>query len=539
MTFLFRAPEAKPTPEPQQTTTFTSIFDQLKLQQQGKTLGLKSDADGKKREADDDQAGPNKKTKKKKTVRWKTGDELAKIKLIEWMEPEGEYYGGGSGHENHEWGNARNFDVEEGREALAALKNRNLIDEEEDLLDWYQPKGTLELPDYLRRGFDLLTITVDIDFSKFHDLFKNASTEHAIKRGGNKKPTSEEAKIQSQRELVTLSALYTSSQSIPFSPQEPDTSNDGSQEPDKEPVVIPLPDNIKASPNLNHSNSRVRDIGLTFPQPPASLFQAPLPQQQPVVTADLSAILSAFQPQVQQPQQQQPQQLPAVTNDFMASLQAITRQVAAQAQQAQQAPLPPQFAQQPQPQQPVQQNTPDISSILAALGGVNAGQQQTQQQQHASNTFLQNLVQQNPTAQSAALGNALAQLGMPLLASYSQPPPLGYEAPAIQNGWSYESQVQQAYGNNPTNNNANQTGWNGAGGTDEFGRALRDGEKEKEGRSVADIRRETKEKGGVWDERNIEAEQTTGGGRGGGGGGGNTAGGRGGGWGGKHKKVNY
>lgn len=139
--FLSRAPEAKPTPEPQQPSTFTSIFDQLKLQQQGKTLGLKSDADGKKREADDDQAGPNKKTKKKKTVRWKTGDDLAKIKLIEWMEPEGEYYGGGSGHENHEWGNARNFDVEEGREALAALKNRNLIDEEEDLLDWYQPKG--------------------------------------------------------------------------------------------------------------------------------------------------------------------------------------------------------------------------------------------------------------------------------------------------------------------------------------------------------------------------------------------------------------
>lgn len=285
---------------------------------------------------------------------------------------------------------------------------------------------------------------------------------------------------------------------------------------------------------------------LTFPQPPASLFQTPLPLQQPVVTADLSAILSAFQPQVQQPQQQQqqqqPQQIPTVTNDFMASLQAITRQVAAQAQQA---PQPPQFAQQPQPQvqQPVHQSTPDISSILAALGGVNSGQLQTQQQQQASNTFLQNLVQQNPTAQSAALGNALAQLGMPLLptlGSYGQPAPgpAGYETPTTQKGWSYESQVQQAYGGNPTNsNNANQSGWNGSGGTDEFGRALRDGEKEKEGRSVADIRRETKEKGGVWDERNIETEQPTGGGRAGGGG--NTGGGRGAGWGGKHKKVNY
>lgn len=282
-----------------------------------------------------------------------------------------------------------------------------------------------------------------------------------------------------------------------------------------------------------------------FLQPPVSLFQTPLPQQQPVPTPDLSAILSAFQPQVQQPQQQQqqPQQIPAVTNDFMASLQAITRQVAAQAQQA---PHPPQFTQQPQPQaqqQPVQQSTPDISSILAALGGVNSGQHQTQQQQQASNTFLQNLVQQNPTAQSAALGNALAQLGMPLiptLASYGQaapPVPAGYETPATQQGWSYESQVQQAYGSNPNGNNANQSGWNGNGGTDEFGRALRDGETEKEGRSVADIRRETKEKGGVWDERNIETEQPTSGGKGGGGAG--NTGGRGGGWGGKHKKVNY
>lgn len=97
--------------------------------------------------------------------------------------------------------------------------------------------------------FALLTNTIDIDFGKFHELFKNASVEHAIKRGGNKKPISEEAKIQSQRELVTLSALYTSSQSIPFSPQEPDASGDGLQESDNELIIIPLPDNIKVSLN--------------------------------------------------------------------------------------------------------------------------------------------------------------------------------------------------------------------------------------------------------------------------------------------------
>lgn len=89
---------------------------------------------------------------------------------------------------------------------------------------------------------------LEIDFGKFHDLFKAAPTDHAIKRGGNKKPVSEEAKIQSQRELVTLSALYTSSQSIPVSPQEPDSNNDGSQVSDKQPVIIPLPDNIKVRP---------------------------------------------------------------------------------------------------------------------------------------------------------------------------------------------------------------------------------------------------------------------------------------------------
>lgn len=92
---------------------------------------------------------------------------------------------------------------------------------------------------------DMLTIIVDIDFGKFHELFKAAATDHAIKRGGNKQPLSEEAKIQSQRELVTLYAVYTSSQNIPFSPQEPDPNNDGSQVSEKQPVIIPLPDNIK------------------------------------------------------------------------------------------------------------------------------------------------------------------------------------------------------------------------------------------------------------------------------------------------------
>jgi hypothetical protein len=54
------------------------------------------------------------------------------VQIFEWQEPEGEYYGGGSGMAEHGWGDATG----EGE----ALKNRNFIEEEEDLMEWYQPK---------------------------------------------------------------------------------------------------------------------------------------------------------------------------------------------------------------------------------------------------------------------------------------------------------------------------------------------------------------------------------------------------------------
>lgn len=61
------------------------------------------------------------------------------IKEFEVLEPEGDYYGGGTG-EMHEWENARDLDVAEGRDAREALRNRNLLDEEEeDLMEWYKP----------------------------------------------------------------------------------------------------------------------------------------------------------------------------------------------------------------------------------------------------------------------------------------------------------------------------------------------------------------------------------------------------------------
>jgi hypothetical protein len=75
--------------------------------------------------------------KKRKTVRWKTGDALTEVKIFESLEPEGEYYGGGSGLAEHGYGDS----LGEGN----ALKNR-LVDEEEDLMDWQNPIGR-SLPD--------------------------------------------------------------------------------------------------------------------------------------------------------------------------------------------------------------------------------------------------------------------------------------------------------------------------------------------------------------------------------------------------------
>jgi hypothetical protein len=88
--------------------------------------------------------------------------------------------------------------------------------------------------------------SLGIDFSDLH-VFLPSSHENAVKRGGKKETVSEEARIQSQRELNTLSALYNSPAAIPYSPQEPDSGNDGSQEPDNLPTIIPLPDHLKVS----------------------------------------------------------------------------------------------------------------------------------------------------------------------------------------------------------------------------------------------------------------------------------------------------
>ena len=349
------------------------------------------------------------------------------------------------------------------------------------------------------------------------------SLDNAFKRGGNKETTSEEAKSQSQRELNTLSALYSSPAAIPYSPQEPDPSQDGSQEPENPPIAIPLPDHLKVRVILRSvmTSSIPSSCVLT------RLQQHQQHHQQPVAVPDLSAILSAFQTPAQQPAQIQAQ---TAANNIIAQLQAITRT-------QQPAPVAVPFAQpvvqqlvQPAPAPAQQAPVTDISSILAALGAVNPSQQQTPQQQ-ANTSFLQNLVQQNPVAQGQApsvLDNMLAQLGFNGSFPATQPAPASgpYEAPAGPKGWAaYDSQLQQPFGNN------SQPAWTGSGTTDEFSRAPREGEREKEGRSSKDVRGALREATG-WDERKSEVERHN---SSGGGGGSDSSRGT---WsGGKHKKV--
>ena len=63
------------------------------------------------------------------------------------------------------------------------------------------------------------------------------------KRGGERVVESDEAKIQVQRELVTLAAFYNSPRDIPASPKEPDETAD--TKPVQEPAEILLPDEVK------------------------------------------------------------------------------------------------------------------------------------------------------------------------------------------------------------------------------------------------------------------------------------------------------
>ena len=241
---MIRAPEKKASTLPAPSAplgSFTSIFAQLQQRQKEQD---REKRDAATKAADVSRAIEEDKKKKKKSVKWKTGDDLVKVQIIEWQEPEGDYYGGGSGMA--EYGDTHG----EG----AALKNRNFIEEEEDLMEWTQPKP--------------------VDFESLYRR-RDEARNHPEKRAGTVPVESEEAKIQKQRELVTLAAFYNSQSDIPYSPKEPEETAENTK-PAEQPTDIPLPDDIKTR------------LGIPIAQPPLMTVNQPLMPQ----TNDLSSLLS-------------------------------------------------------------------------------------------------------------------------------------------------------------------------------------------------------------------------------------------------------
>lgn len=132
---IFRAP----TVPSAKTQGYSSIFDQLRERQKKDEEEAALRAKGGKVPEKEEEL--TKKGKKRKTVRWKPDNLLAEVTLFQVLEPIGEYYGGSDG-KGHVFGDARSLDVEEGKDALAALKNRKALEEDDDIyIDWYQPIG--------------------------------------------------------------------------------------------------------------------------------------------------------------------------------------------------------------------------------------------------------------------------------------------------------------------------------------------------------------------------------------------------------------
>ncbi|KAI5811732.1 hypothetical protein DFH27DRAFT_605840 [Peziza echinospora] len=325
----------KPTVTPPASNTkvqgYSSIFDQLRERQkkdeEEAAMRLKT---GKAPEKEEELT---KKGKKKKTVRWKPEGELAQISLFQVLEPIGEYYGGGDGR-GHVFGDARSLDVEEGKDALAALKNRKALDEEDEIyIDWYQP--------------------IAIDFTELQASPDYEAETMSIRRGGTKAVESEQAEIQTKRETGILSVQYMTLREIPPSPEEPaEEPRDGAA--GGQWKQIPVPEHLR----VEYKNSLI-------------------PQQHNVPVApnfDLSSILSQIQPQVQ-PVAPKPPPVAAPVDSIaaiLAQVQALSG--ASQAvQPQQQAPMPIQEVAPPQPSQPA-------NNLLAILSTLNAGNQAQQQQ---------------------------------------------------------------------------------------------------------------------------------------------------------------
>ncbi|RPA75019.1 hypothetical protein BJ508DRAFT_24778 [Ascobolus immersus RN42] len=381
-------------PPPQQpsapTTTFSSIFDQLKERQ-------RKEEDAKSKQAAD-KAKPEevKKVKKKKSVRWKMESELTEVKEFEVLEPEGEYYGGGSGMD-HQWGDARSLDVSEGRDALNALKNRKMLEDEVDeTIDWYQP--------------------IPLDTAEFYKRYP-AGEKSPIKRFGKEMPKDDDAQVQKKREETVLAVLYFHEKDIPPSPAEPPEGETGIDEaPAYEPAPVVLPAASSGMPDLSKILAQFQQTAA------ASMAGANGPQKPAVSTPPVSTPAPAATASAPPKPEANP-------------VDALLQSLAAMTQGAPPPPPPkielPQFnippipppkpAEQPNPlasflpgllggvSQP-QQSAPPVAPDMAALfQSLNIPQPQGQQQQQQNNNILAGLLQTLNPAMASAWGQPQQQ----------------------------------------------------------------------------------------------------------------------------------
>jgi hypothetical protein len=252
----------------------------------------------------------------------------------------------------------------------------------------------------------MLTHLTAIDFESLYRRIAKVK-ENPERRGGQVVVETEEAKVQKQRELVTLAAFYSSPRNIPASPMEPDESD---TLPHDAPTEIPLPDEVKLRLGM--------PIAPAVPAPAAAAattVPAAIPQ-----STDLSMIFAALQ--------QQPQQIQVnPAQNIMASIQAY-----GQIQNPQQQPMPAVGSQL------------DIASLISTINK-HALPMQSQQQPNFLQYFLQPQPQAGPDP-NAAVANILSQAG--LLSQftgglYGGSPQAGYPAQGLYGPFAQQQQQQQ------------------------------------------------------------------------------------------------
>ncbi|BFZ54494.1 hypothetical protein PYCC9005_001531 [Savitreella phatthalungensis] len=226
-------------------------------------------------------AGAAKRTKVKKTVRWRPGPELEQVKLFETVEPE--HYDG-----EETFGNSKDLEGREGEllHASSRFKTGGLGD---FFIEW-----------------DALQL---VDVSA---ISEGASTR-SNKRAGTLPVTSKEADLQEEREKETFLIVYNKESDIPWTPTEAtvDAATVDNAEPPKQ---IPLADELLRDKTVQ------RLLGLpAYAPPPPQLATAPPANQPP--PPDLHSTLAALQGFIKPADQQQASN-PSVPATDIASILA-------------------------------------------------------------------------------------------------------------------------------------------------------------------------------------------------------------------------